>query len=189
MKKSIVLVFVSLLYSTFQAYAQDNSGENSINWMTFEEALEASESEPKMWFIDMYTDWCGWCKRMDATTFQDEHIVNAINENYYAVKFDAEQKEDIVVGDSTYSFVAQGRRGYHELAAQMMNGKLSYPTYVFLNEQKQVITSVPGYKTNKDMLPILEFISQWTPSSTTDYQAFLLNYESPYETEVEESEN
>lgn len=157
--------------------------------MTFEEAMEASENEPKKWFIDMYTDWCGWCKRMDATTFQDELIVEAINENYYAVKFDAERKDDITVGDSTYSFVANGRRGYHQLAAQMMNGRLSYPTYVFLNEERQVVTSVPGYKANTDMLPILEFMAQYDPvTNSTDFKTYMLSYESPYATTEEEDE-
>ena len=134
-----------------------------------------------MWFIDMYTDWCGWCKRMDATTFKDSLIIEEINANYYAVKFDAEQKEDIVVGDSTYSFVPNGRRGYHQLAAQLMNGRMSYPTYVFLNDQKQVLTAVPGYKVREDMLPILEFCSEYDPvTNPTDYKTFMLNYESPY---------
>lgn len=149
--------------------------------MTFEEALEASEEEPKMWFIDMYTDWCGWCKRMDASTFKDPLIVDYINANYYAVKFDAEQKEDIVVGDSTYSFVANGRRGYHELAAQLMNGKMSYPTYVFLNDKREILTTVPGYKENKDLLPILEFCSDYDAiTNPTSYADFMKAYKSPY---------
>ena len=187
MKNSAAYLFAFFTLISLSAFSQDESAEKTIDWMTFEEALEASETEPKLWFIDMYTDWCGWCKRMDATTFKDKHIIESINENYYAVKFDAEQKEDIIVGDSTYRFVANGRRGYHELAAQLMNGKLSYPTYVFLNEDKQVLTTVPGFKVNNEMLPILDFMAQWTPASTIDYRTFLESYESPYEVAEEES--
>lgn len=164
------------------AKAQEGSTSHEIQWMSFEEAYEASLEEPKMWFIDMYTDWCGWCKRMDATTFRDSLIIDYMNDNYYAVKFDAEQKEDIVVGDSTYSFVPNGRRGYHELAAVLMNGKMSYPTFVFLNEQRQVLTTAPGYKTNEQMLPILEFCIGYDPESNpADFQTFMQNYASPYE--------
>jgi len=179
-KKISLLAVIYLLFTT-DSLAQDNTSGHEINWITFEEALEASEREPKKWFIDMYTDWCGWCKRMDVTTFKDSLIVDFINDNYYAVKFDAEQKEDIVIGDSTYSFVASGRRGYHELAAQLMGGKLSYPTYVFLNDSRQILTTVPGYRTREDMLPILEFCAGYDPQNNpTDYQTFMQNYESPY---------
>lgn len=185
---SITFIIVSIMISS--AYAQESEDLNGIQWMSFEEALEASEKEPKMWFIDMYTDWCGWCKRMDATTFKDSLIIEEINANYYAVKFDAEQKEDIVIGDSTYSFVPGGRNGYHELAAQLMNGRLSYPTYVFLTAEKQVLTAVPGYKVREDMLPILEFCSDYDPvNNPTDYKTFMLSYESPYgEAKVEGGE-
>lgn len=189
MKNSITYVFAFFVLFSMNAFSQAENTEDGINWMSFEEAMEASESEPKMWFIDMYTDWCGWCKRMDATTFQDEHIIESINENYYAVKFDAERKDDIVVGDSTYSFIPNGRRGYHALAAQMMNGRLSYPTYVFLNEKREVVTTVPGYKVQTEMLPILEFMAQYDPvSNPTDFQTYMQSFVSPYE-EAEESEN
>ncbi len=189
MKNLTVFVFAFFTLVSLNSISQEDSTAAEINWMTFEEALEASEVEPKMWFIDMYTDWCGWCKRMDATTFKDPYIIEAINKDYYAVKFDAEQKEDVLVGDSTYSFDASlGRRGCHELAVQLMNGRMSYPTYVFLNTSKQVITAVPGFKVSKDMLPIIAYITQYDPvSNPTDYEAFLLNYESPYDV-VEESE-
>ena len=54
--------------------AQDNA--QKIKWMTFEEAVKLNETTPKKIFIDVYTDWCGWCKRMDQTTFRNEEVVN-----------------------------------------------------------------------------------------------------------------
>ena len=52
-------------------------------------------SPPKKVFIDLYTSWCGWCKRMDATTFKQRAIVEYMNQKYYAVKFDAETRDTI----------------------------------------------------------------------------------------------
>ena len=43
--------------------------------------------------------------------------MRCLTATFYPVKFDAEQREDIKVGSKTYSYVGQGRRGYHELAA------------------------------------------------------------------------
>lgn len=64
-----------------------------IDWMTMEEAMEAIKTEPKLIFIDFYTDWCGWCKRMDGTTFKDSLIVKEISQNYYAVNLIRSKKK------------------------------------------------------------------------------------------------
>lgn len=183
MNKIVAVLFAAFALISFDSFSQEDSTVTEINWMTFEEALAASEEEPKMWFIDMYTDWCGWCKRMDASTFKDPLIVQAINDNYYPVKFDAERKDDVIVGDSVYSFDATiGRRGCHQLAVQLLSGKMSYPSYVFLNAKKEVLTVVPGYKVSRDMLPILVFLVQYDPvTNPTDYQTFMKTYESPYD--------
>ena len=62
--------------------------------------------------------------------------------------------------DKVFKFVPQGRRGYHELAAAMMNGKLSYPTTVYLDEQLNVIQPIPGYMTVDNLEPILIFLGE-----------------------------
>lgn len=186
--KKAMLFFCSLFVFTsgFANEVNDNPEDSTaasteeIHWMTMEEALEAIKTEPKLIFIDFYTDWCGWCKRMDATTFKDALIVKEMNENYYAVKFDAEQKEDFTIQDRTYKFVESGRRGYHELAAELMDGKLSYPTYVFLNPDLAVLTRVPGYKSQQDFHPIIVFVDQFDENPAVSYQTFLEEYESPY---------
>jgi thioredoxin-related protein len=108
--------------------------------------VDLDEENPKKIFIDVYTDWCGWCKRMDKATFQNEEVAAYMNEHYYNVKFDAEQKESIEMLGNTFEFVPQGSRGYHELAAALLNGKMSYPTVVFMNGKFEMLSPVPGYQ-------------------------------------------
>lgn len=93
MKKSIILAIFAML--TFGAKAQEKT--ETIKWMGFNEAIEACKKEPKMIFIDVFTDWCGWCKRMDATTFKNPVIAKYMNDKFYAVKFDAERDRKSVV--------------------------------------------------------------------------------------------
>jgi len=133
----------------------------NINWMTFEEAVKLNETAPKKIFVDVFTDWCGWCKRMDQTTFINKDVVEYINENYYAVKFNAESNDTIMFGGYTYINEGgmNGRKGTHQLAANMLQGRLSYPSYVFMNEKNQLLTVAPGYMEAKDLLPILKYIS------------------------------
>lgn len=149
-----------------------NIQAQKVNWMSIEEAEEASKKEPRKVIVDVYTDWCGWCKRMDQTTFSNPVIAEYINENFYAVKLDAEQKDSINFKDHTFKYVAQGRRGYHELAAALLNGKMSYPNIVYMNEQMQVIQAVPGYQDAKSFEKIIKFFGEdhFQDTSWEDFQ-------------------
>jgi thioredoxin-related protein len=116
-----------------------------INWMTWEEVQLASKKEQKKIFVDLYTDWCGWCKKMDAKTLSKNHIIQYLNEHYYSIKFDAQNKNDITFKDKVYKYVSSGRNSYNELAIELTKGKLSFPTVVFLDEALDVIQPIPGF--------------------------------------------
>ena len=152
MKNTILLLYTVL--SPILGYAQEK-----IQWMTIEEAyaLTTAEESPKKIFIDVYTDWCGWCKRMDKATFQRPEVANYMNEHFYNVKFNAEQKEDIEILGNNFKFIAQGNRGYHELAAALLNGKMSYPTVLFMNGKFEMLSPVPGYQEVTAFLKIAHF--------------------------------
>ncbi|RMG76661.1 MAG: DUF255 domain-containing protein [Bacteroidetes bacterium] len=166
MKKFLVfgsaIVLLTLVYAFRPAQAQtsDQTTETKVNWMSFEEAVKASEKHPKKIMIDLYTDWCGWCKRMDKTTFEDPKVVKYLNDNFYAVKFNAEQKEEINFSGHTFKWVAGGRNGIHTLAYSLVEGRLSYPTVVYLNEKFERILISPGYKQTPDMLKELKYTAE-----------------------------
>ena len=134
-------------------------------------ALTLTESTPKKIFIDVYTDWCGWCKRMDKATFQNPEVAAYMNEHYYNVKFDAEQKESIEILGNTFEFVPQGNRGYHELAAALLNGKMSYPTVIFMNGKFEMLSPVPGYQEAGPFMDIAKYFGDniYTEKSWQDY--------------------
>ncbi|MBO0950434.1 thioredoxin family protein [Fibrella forsythiae] len=112
-----------------------------INWISFREAFELNQKAPRKVIIDVYTGWCGWCKVMDQKTFTQPAIIDYVNEHYYAVKLDAEQAADITVGGQT--FRKQGSA--HELAINLLQGKMSYPSTVFLDEKMAMIQPIAGY--------------------------------------------
>lgn len=132
----------------------------AINWMTWEEAIKANKEEPRKIFVDVYTSWCGWCKKMDKTTFQDPAIIKALNKDFYAVKFDAEQKDPILFNESVFKFVNQGRRGVHQLAYALLDGRLGYPAFVLLDESFSRIMVSPGYKQPNQLIKELSFASE-----------------------------
>lgn len=133
-----------------------------VEWLTFQEATELARTEanPKKIFIDVYTDWCGWCKRMDQDTFQNPQVAAYMNDNFYMVKMDGEGKEPIEFKGKTYTYVPSGKRGYHQFAAALLQGRLSYPTVVFLDEQFNMLSPVPGYQKPGPFLNIARYFGE-----------------------------
>jgi thioredoxin-related protein len=155
------------LPNTKTTKAANNIGKNApvlaakpvgkVNWMSIESAVEKNKTEKRKIFIDVYTDWCGWCKHMDSTTFIDPSVANYINEHFYPVKFNAEQSADVFFKNKTYRFKKEGGRGYHELAAEWLNNRLQFPTVVFLDENQNTIQPLGGYLEATKLEAILNY--------------------------------
>ncbi|TFG79061.1 MAG: DUF255 domain-containing protein [Flavobacteriales bacterium] len=156
-KVSLTLFKVGFLLGLMLAASATNA--QSVKWLSWDEAAKLAEVDetPKKIFIDIYTDWCGWCKKMDADTFQNPEVAAYMAKNFYMVKLDGEGKEPIIFKGKTYKFVPAGRKGYHEFAAALMQGKMSYPTTVFLDEKLNMLSPVPGYQKPEPFLNIARY--------------------------------
>jgi thioredoxin-related protein len=131
-----------------------------IKWMTWNEAVEANDKTPKKIFVDVYTDWCGWCKRMDQTTFTDSSVIKTMNDYFYAVKLNAEQKESIFWRDMEFKWVASGRNGFNTLALELLDRQMSFPSFVMLDKEFARISISPGFKGPDDLLKELRYAYQ-----------------------------
>lgn len=147
------------------------SAPPKVNWMGFDKAQAYMKESPKKVYIDMYTTWCHWCKVMDQKTLSNPNVVKYLNENFYAIKFNAESKKDIVFNGRTYKYDASKKA--HELAIELMNGRMSFPTSVFMEESFGKGQPVPGYLKIKDMEMILKYMSEGKNKTMpwTKYQA------------------
>ena len=132
-----------------------------VNWMSWDEAVEANKQNPKLIFVDVYTDWCGWCKKMDASTFGNPVIAKYMSENYYAIKFNAEGKDTINFAGNT--FVNQNpdaSRSTHQFARALLDNQMGYPKFVVFNNKIERMSIIPGYHTAKDFEPMLKFFGE-----------------------------
>lgn len=171
--KYAFLVFISLTLS-ISSIAQ----KAKINWMSWDEAVEANKNEPRLIFVDTYTNWCGWCKRMDQTTFAHPVIVDYMNKHYYSVKLNAEMKDTIDFnGHKFVNMNPTARRGTHSLAASLLDNKMSYPSFVFLNQQFQRLQIVPGYQRAEQFEKFMRYYNEAIPKGQSQ-EEYLSNFES-----------
>ncbi len=137
-----------------------NGNSQSINWVEWDEAVELSKVDEKKVLIDVYTEWCKWCKKMEETTFQDSAIIDYVNEHFHCVRFDAEYKQDLSYNGKTYKYVKNGKKGYHELAKELLRGRMSYPTTVFLDEKLSLIQPIKGYQSVETYDQIIHYFNE-----------------------------
>lgn len=174
-------IAVLIILTCIGLFKVSKAQEAKVKWYTFEEAVELNKTEQRKIFIDVYTDWCGWCKKMEATTFTNPVIAKILNKDYYAVRFDAETTDTIGFGGKQFVNDGGRSRSPHQLAVALLQGKMSYPSVAYLNEDNQLLTSVPGYYTADRLEPILNFFAE-DAFKTQSFEEFQKNFKSEIKT-------
>lgn len=142
----IPLIIIALVAGN--AYSQSND---------FEKALAKAKIYDKKIIVDVYTDWCGWCVKMDKEIYSNKEVKELIKENFVFVKLDAEGTGRVKYNGKEYT--ESDLAAYFEAA--------DYPTTVFLEPEGKVIEykydkvtmkNLPGYFKAADFIKMLEFI-------------------------------
>lgn len=164
------LIITLALFFVLPLMGQNKSNTSTINWLSIEEAVKKQKEQPKTILVDIYTDWCGWCKKLKKETLEHPSIAAYINAYYYPVRFDAETTDTVQYLDSTFINRGKGRRPTHDLAYYLTKNRPSYPTLVYIDDQFN-INPVPGYVDHKKIEPILVFFAERV-YKTSDYDHF-----------------
>jgi thioredoxin-related protein len=135
---SIILVIVVLGFS---------SG-SQLTWYGFDEGMQKAKDENKQVLVDVYTDWCSWCKVMDEKTYTDPGVVTILNQKFVLIKLNPEKDGPVMFGGKSYN-ADQFAQGI---------GVNGYPATAFFESNDKMITLVPGYLKADEFLPIVEYI-------------------------------
>lgn len=161
--KSFLLFLVC--FQTYSIYAQEEPN-GKVNWLNFKEAQEKNKVVERPFLIDVYTDWCGWCKHMMKTTYSNPNIAAYINTNFYPVKFNAETKDTVEFNGIRYKPTSKEPKTPHELAIKFLGNSLSYPSTLFITNNYQYNLLTQGYLEDKKIEPLLVFMVENTWRST-----------------------
>ncbi|MES2748748.1 MAG: thioredoxin fold domain-containing protein [Bacteroidota bacterium] len=152
MKKTTFILVLLCLFN--QGYAQ-------LKWQTFEQIDSLQNSQKRKIIVFIHTDWCKFCHAMKSTTFKNNEVIQQLNDIFYVVDCNAEEKRTITFNKQQFHFKPTGNNsGIHELAIQLgtMDNKVTYPVLCVLNEQYEIIFQHSGFLSAKDFKLLLDKI-------------------------------
>lgn len=183
---SVLLYFSASPDQTFTTATIAPAEADSVAWIALDEVNQIVEKnikknkikEDKLIIVDFYTDWCGWCKRLDNETYKDAEVAALMNTYFYPVKFDAELRDSVQFANKTYQFKPAGSRGTNEFAIAMASragGRIGYPTITIISPMGEKIAVEAGFKDAQKMKVFLHYYGEGH-YKTKDFATFQTEY-------------
>ena len=150
MKYGAIALTVFVFLATASVFSQPKNAKAGLEWATFNAGLEKAKVSHKKVLVDVYTDWCGWCKKMDENVYSEQNVKAYLSKNFVLIKMNAEADGTLLYKGQKYS--------PSQLAAAF--GVSGFPTTLFLREDSEPITVLPGYVEAPMFLNVLSFIAE-----------------------------
>jgi thioredoxin-related protein len=174
--QKLKLFFLSFWVIVFSCAHKPDTSFGKLKWMNLAEASTSLQREKRPVLIDLYTDWCGWCKVMDKKTYSNLQVVQYLQEKFYPVKVDAESREALVWNGKTYRFNSNYRT--NEFAVYVTQGHLEFPTTVIIPTDGEP-QAIPGYLEPKDLELIVKYFGEGGYGKIP-FQEFQKNFKSSW---------
>jgi thioredoxin-related protein len=159
-RRSVVIIGILLqLVAATHALAGD---KGTLQWKSFNDGLAEAQKSGKKVMVDVYTDWCSWCKKMDKDTYANNDVAQYLAKKFVSIKLNAEAGGKLTYRGQSYT--------EQQLAGAF--GVTGYPSILFLNSDGEPITVLPGYSDAQRFKVILTYIADEKYKSIT-FQQYL----------------
>lgn len=152
-----------LLFTTLATLMCGAMHAQQVEWKTIEQAAKTdTKANAKLYFVDFYTSWCGWCKKMDKETFTNPVVAKILNTYYIPVKFNAEGNSEFTWRNNKYTGAATApgsRRGTHNFAKAILGTQMGFPSFGLFNSDQSKLTIIQGYQSADDFTVILWYFA------------------------------
>ena len=150
--KILLTTLIILAYN----FSAPISAQEPVNWQPIQQAEALAAKQHRKVLIEIYTQWSEGFKELERSVLAQPEIAKYLNDNFVTVKFDAETHEDVSFKNHNYKFVSQSGVGFNELAAELLKGQMTYPTFVFLDEDGNLIQTIQ-YRTPEHFEMIITY--------------------------------
>lgn len=150
-----LLLFLLIPSIVLSSYKVSHSNTEKVKWIRFDELTDRQKEFKKPIIVDLYTDWCHWCKVMDKETYGNEKVANYINDNFIPVTFNAEGRDPVSFRNKTYSFNNEYK--VNMLAVALTNGQLSFPTTIIIPDENTQPIPIAGFLKPRELELIIKY--------------------------------
>ncbi|HKP96338.1 MAG TPA: thioredoxin family protein [Fibrobacteria bacterium] len=157
------ILSISALLLGAHAISGTSRAAETVKWKPFEKGLKDAAASKKYSFVDVYTDWCGYCKQLEATTLKAKPVLAELDKNFVSIRFNAES-EDVVTWKGK-------KMTMRELSANW--GVEGFPTMLFLNSKGEIIGSFASFAEADLMVKLLTYISSGARERKVSFEDFL----------------
>ena len=132
--------------------------DEKIQWLKLTDVAIKMKEQSKPIIIDLFTDWCYWCKVMDKKTYTNSKVIAYINEHFYSAKVNAETREVVNWKNKIYTY--NNKYQINDFALFLSYGRASFPTTVIIADNESAPIPIAGFMEPKELEPILKYFGE-----------------------------
>ena len=174
-KKAVFTLIICCGIFSFTRTAE--AQKKKIDWLSINEVNIKLQENPQPVLIDLYTDWCYWCKVMDKKTYSNSKVIEYINTHFYAVKLNAETRDSVLWNGKGFKYDVQNK--INEFSLYVTQGQLAFPNTVIFPDSKQMPASIPGYIEPQEIEVILRYFGDGV-YKTKNFNEYSANFKSTW---------